>query len=208
MEKTVSAILLAGGFSSRMGRDKAELDFCGKPLIRYQAERLRALGIRDLVIAGYPKPVAGARFAPDIYPHRGPLSGLHAGLLAVENPRALLLAVDTPLVPEDLLRALIEAHRGGITLAAIREEPEPLIGVYDRSLARECEAVLQGERTSMRRLFDRVKPALVPYRGDPLLLLNCNTPEEYRRLCEYKAGRRAAEAKGSGRQNTQQEAEP
>ena len=186
MEKAVSAILLAGGRSLRMGRDKAELAFRGKPLIRYQADRLRALGITDIVIAGYPKPQEGARFAPDVYPHRGPLSGIHAGLLAVENRSALLLAVDTPLVPEELLRELIAAHRGGITLAALKREPEPLIGVYDKALAADCEAVLQGEKTSVRRLFDRVKPALVPYRGDPLLLLNCNTPEEYRRLCEYR----------------------
>ncbi len=186
MEKTVSAILLAGGISSRMGCDKAELAFRGKPLIRYQTDRLSTLGIKDIVIAGYPKPPEGTRFAPDVYPRRGPLSGLHAGLLAVENPCALLLAVDTPLVPAALLRELIEAHRGGITLAAMEGEPEPLIGVYDRALARDCEAVLQGERTSMRQLFERVKPALVPYRGDPLLLLNCNTPEEYKTLCECR----------------------
>ena len=185
MEKEVSAILLAGGYSSRMGRCKAELDFHGLSLIRYQANKLGALGIEDIVIAGYPKPPAGTRYVPDVYPHRGPLSGVHAGLLAVRNASALVLAVDSPLIPEALLIELIETHRAGITLASNRGEAEPLIGVYDKALAQSCAAILRGDNTSMRALLDRVKPTLVAYRGDPTLLLNCNTPEEYQRICAY-----------------------
>ena len=185
MDKEVSAILLAGGYSSRMGRNKAELDFHGASLIRYQADKLRALGMEDVVISGYPRPVEGTRYVPDVYPHRGPLSGVHAGLLAVRNRSALVMAVDTPLVPEALLRELIETHRTGITLASSRGNPEPLIGVYDKGLAQACAAILQGDRTSMWRLLDMVRPAVVTFQGDPTLLLGCNTPEEYQRIREY-----------------------
>lgn len=184
--RQLSAILLSGGYSSRMGRNKAELDFHGVRLIQYQADKLRALGIEDVVIAGYPEPVEGTRYVPDVYPHRGPMSGVHAGLLAVRNRSALVLAVDTPLVPAALLEELIETHRTGITLVSNRGEPEPLIGVYDKALAQDCAAILQGDRSSMRRLLDTVGPTLVAYQGDPTLLLNGNTPEEYQRICEYR----------------------
>ena len=97
-----SAILLAGGQSTRMGRDKAALDFHGKSLLRYQAEKLRRIGIEDLVIAGGDVSLPGARTVQDRFPGHGPLGGLHAALEQIENPSALVLPVDTPLVPEVL----------------------------------------------------------------------------------------------------------
>lgn len=184
--KPISAIVLAGGYSSRMGRNKAELGFHGVSLIRYQVEKIRTLGIEDIVIAGYSKPVEGTRYVPDVYPHRGPLSGVHAGLLAVRSRSALVLAVDTPLIPETLLRELIESHRTEITLVLNQGEPEPLIGVYDKELSQACASILQGDKTSMWRLLDKVGPAVVPYQGDAFLLRGCNTPEEYQNICEHR----------------------
>ena len=184
MKSKPSAILLAGGCSSRMGRSKAELDFHGVSLIQFQVDKFRALGIEDIVIAGYTTHVEGTRTVQDIYPRRGPLSGIQAGLLAVKNRSALVLAVDTPLIPEALLRELIEAHQTGITLVFNHGEPEPLIGVYDRALAQDCASILSGDKTSVRKLLDRVRPTVVAYQGDPTLLLGCNTPEEYLKICD------------------------
>ena len=196
METRTSAIVLAGGYSLRMGRNKAELDFHGKSFVQHQVDKIRRLGIEDIVLAGYSAPLEGARFAPDLYPHRGPLSGIHAGLLAIREPCALVLAVDTPLVPEALLLELLaahqggvtvaEAHRSGVTLTAFRGDVEPLIGVYDRALAQRCEDILQGSATSIRQLLHRVPLTALPYTGDPRLLANCNTPEEYERICAWK----------------------
>ena len=186
METRTSAIVLAGGYSLRMGRNKAELDFHGKSFVQHQVDKIRRLGIEDIVLAGYSAALEGARFAPDLYPHRGPLSGIHAGLLAIREPCALVLPVDTPLVPEALLRELIQAHRSGVTLTAFRGDVEPLIGVYDRALAQRCEDILQGSATSIRQLLHRVPLTALPYAGDPRLVANCNTPEEYERICAWK----------------------
>ena len=128
MEKRISAIILAGGFSSRMWREKAELDFHGVTFLRHQVFKLQSLGIKDIVVSGYENAPEGCRFVPDVYPHRGPISGIHAGLLAIKEDRALVLAVDTPLVPERLLQGLIGRHRAGITLVTCQGEIEPLIG--------------------------------------------------------------------------------
>ena len=186
MERDFSGIILAGGHSSRMGRDKAELELGGRSFLRGQIEKLQRLGIRDILVSGYPGPVAGARCVPDVYPHRGPLSGLHAGLLAIRHDSALVLAVDTPLVPESLLRQLLERHSSGITAAAWGDEAEPLIAVYDRSLAPACERLLQGEKAAVHRLLREAGVSRVDFTGDPRLLLNCNTPEDYQRIRAYK----------------------
>lgn len=182
MEKRISAMILAGGYSSRMGQNKAELPFHGVSLLQHQVNKLRSLGIEDILIAGYPDGPDGCRYVPDVYPHRGPLGGIHAGLLAAKEAKALVLAVDTPLVPESLLEELIEAHRTGITIVSCGGELEPLIGVYDKELFRDCEEVLRGTDASLRMLFQKVGVTTVEYRGDPTLLINCNTPEDYRKI--------------------------
>lgn len=192
MKKQVSALILAGGNSSRMGVCKADLDYQGLSFAAHQTAKLRGLGIEDVMLSGYENPVEGARFVPDLIAHRGPLSGIHAGLLAARNPHVLVLAVDTPLVPETLLAAVIERHETGITLASLDGEPEPLIGVYDTALAQECEEILGSSSNSIRRLMRREKVTLVPWRGDPGLLLNGNTPEEYARLIAHDSTRPAA----------------
>ena len=181
----MSAIVLAGGYSLRMGRNKAEMEVLGKSFLTWQTEKLLRLGIDDIVIAGYPNPPEGTRFAPDIYPHRGPLSGIHAGLLAIRNASALVLAVDTPLIPQDWLETLCLAHDAGVTLTVLDGEMEPLIAVYDRSLADDCDTILRGSNTSIRKLLRRTKRYELPFRGDPRCLLNGNTPEDYERICRY-----------------------
>ena len=174
-----SAILLTGGQSTRMGQDKAALDFHGESLLRHQAGKLRRLGIEDLVIAGGDVSLPGARTVQDRFPGRGPLGGLHAALECIRNPSALVLPVDTPLVPEALLRELLAAHRGGATVVAAFDNIEPLIGVYDKALAPLCAELLQSGRCSVRRLLAAAGCTTVSYRGEADLLANCNTPEEY-----------------------------
>ena len=186
MDGSFSAMILAGGLSTRMGRSKAELDFGGQRLIAHQAEKLRALGITDIVIAGYPEPVPGTRYAPDRYPHCGPMSGIHAGLAAIQNDAALVLAVDTPLVPDALLLALLRRHEAGATVVTLFGEPEPLIGVYDRAMAELCEQALRQGKASVRRFLKETGYTPLPYEGDPFLLSNCNTPAEYRAVCAYR----------------------
>lgn len=183
--KQVSAIVLAGGQSSRMGCDKAELPFRGVTLLQHQVNKLHSMGIDDIVISGYAKPVKGTLSVPDIYQSRGPLGGIHAGLQKVKNASALVLAVDTPLLPTSLLEHLIRSHREGITLIAHDGEIEPLIGIYDRALAQECEAILKGTGSSIRRLLDRAAYSTLEYTGELQLLTNCNTPEEYCAACSY-----------------------
>lgn len=179
MESRFSAAVLAGGRSTRMGRDKAALRLNGRSLAEHQTEKLKALCLTDLMLSGWPEATAGARFVPDVLPARGPLSGIHACLCAAMYDAVLFLSVDVPLVPAEALQSLLDAHRGGITLLSADGVPQPLIGVYDRSLRAEAEAILRSENTAVRRLFEQHPPRLVPYKGDIALLRNCNTPADY-----------------------------
>ena len=193
----VSAAILAGGFSVRMGRDKANLPFGSVTMLEHQAQKLRMLGIGEIMISGSGIKLAGTRSVPDIYPHRGPLSGIHACLEAASHDSVLFISVDTPLLPVETLQRLLDAHRGGVTLLRHGEETEPLIGVYDKSLAALCAGLLQTEKTSVRQLIRQAPLTTLAFTGDPMLLINCNTPAEYeavRRTARRAANQEAASA--------------
>ena len=144
-----SAAVLAGGRSTRMGADKAGLMFRSMTLAAYQAEKFKSLGLNDLMLSGWQQEIPGARFVPDELPARGPLSGIHACLGAAEHDAVLFLSVDVPLVPVETLRALLDAHTGGVTLLTVDGAPQPLIGVYDRRLRPAAEEILMSENTAV-----------------------------------------------------------
>lgn len=182
----LSAILLAGGRSSRMGRDKAALPFQGMTLLEWQVRKLQSLGIEDIMLSGRCREMEGVRTVPDEYPGRGPLGGLHAGMKAARRPDCLVLSVDVPLVPPQALVELVRVHRetgGPVTLLRHGDKWEPLMGVYQSGLFRCAERILQGENTAVRRLLDETGFQLTDWAGDEQLFLNCNTPEDYERLC-------------------------
>ena len=182
----VSAILLAGGKSSRMGRDKAELHFQGMTLLEWQVQKLQRLGIKDVMLSGSRREMAGVRVVPDEFPGQGPLSGLHACMKAARCPDCLVLSVDVPLAPPLALEALAGAHRASgaaVTLLRHGGKWEPLIGVYRSGLFRRAESILRGKNTAVRRLLDETGFELLDWPGDEELFLNCNTPEDYERLC-------------------------
>lgn len=191
LSRVLSAVVLAGGRSTRLGQDKVLLPYRGVSFVQHQVHKLRELGVEDVIVSGYEGPVDGAASVPDVYPHSGPLGGMHAGLSAARNTAALVLAVDTPLLPVELLDALARAHGGGITVLEHGGKTEPLIGVYDSAIAAVCEEMLRSGRRSVYGLLDRVGYRTVCYQGDEKLLLNCNTPEDYALLTEGPVDRKA-----------------
>lgn len=178
----LSAIILAGGFSSRMGQPKAALRLNGKTLLEHQVEKLSALGIEEILVAGWEDCPPGTVYVQDVYPHRGPLSGIHAGLCEIKGESALVLPVDMPLVPPETLGQLIENHAAPITVLSHGGFLEPLVGIYDASLSPLCARILRSEHTGVGQLFDAAGVTDMPYSGNPDFLRNCNTPEEFEKI--------------------------
>lgn len=175
----LSGIILAGGASSRMGADKASLTLEGKTLLERQVDKMRCLGIRDILLSGAGLPqLPGTRAVVDEMPGQGPLGGLWTCLRAARNQACLLLSVDVPLVPCGTLDRLCRAHRGGVTALRRWEKAEPLIGVYDRSMAGPAGKLLAAGRRSVQALADVLPWAWFDYLGPEVYLRNCNTPQD------------------------------
>ncbi len=106
-----AAVLLAGGESSRMGRDKSALPVNGEPLWQRQLAVLRATEPAELFISGKsdgPYAGCGVEILPDEFPGCGPLGGIATALRRCKSDRLLVLAVDMPAMTAAFLRTLLE----------------------------------------------------------------------------------------------------
>src|SRR5438552_17263718 len=130
----ISTVLLAGGESRRMGRDKATLLFHGKPLWQIQLELLRRLGPAETFVSARSDPSwrpADVQFVADDPPSRGPLSGLAASLAKMNPAHLLALAVDMPFMTEQYMKFLCAQIKPGVgVLPKIDNRAEPLAAIY------------------------------------------------------------------------------
>jgi molybdenum cofactor guanylyltransferase len=152
----ISAVLLAGGESRRMGKDKATLLFGGKTLWQIQLELLRKLQPSEIFISARSDPAWRPKeipFVADIPPSRGPLSGLAASLAQIHNNHLLALAIDMPLMTEKFLRCLcakIEPGHG--VVPRISNRAEPLAAIYPREAEIDFRSALSGADFSLQSL--------------------------------------------------------
>jgi molybdopterin-guanine dinucleotide biosynthesis protein A len=134
----LSAFLLAGGRSSRMGQDKAMLPLHGQPLVEQMIAKLHALHLRPTICGNRPDLAAYAPILPDAAEACGPLGGIAAALRATDTALNLILAVDLPGLPVAFLRWLIERAtltRAAATIPYLGGRPQPLCAIYHRDLA-------------------------------------------------------------------------
>lgn len=113
IQTSLSMVVLAGGKSSRMGREKSDLLFEGQTFLQRQIQKGKSLGIADILVSGYQGEQCSERIVKDRYPGKGPLGGLEAAFREVKNPYCLVMTVDVPLVTVEVLRTLIRQVRRG-----------------------------------------------------------------------------------------------
>lgn len=104
---STAGIILAGGRSSRMGRDKALLTLAGKPLIAHAAELLSSANLSISVAASRPDLAAFGKVIPDRESGRGPLQGVCRSLAEVQAELTVFVTIDTPLIPASLIAFLL-----------------------------------------------------------------------------------------------------
>ena len=160
---TLSAVLLAGGESRRMGRDKATLEFEGAPLWRRQLDLLRAVNPQQLFVSAREKPdwlPAGVELLLDDPPSRGPLSGLTKALRAIRTTHLIALAVDMPFMTADeFAQLLARAAEGCGTVPLVRQIAEPLAAIYPAEARDDCRAALAGADSSLQSLVRTLNAA-------------------------------------------------
>ena len=180
----VSAIVLSGGLSSRMGQDKCDLVFDGETLLNVQIDKLKSIGINDIIASGYRGTNTKAKVVHDDI-MKGPLSGILLGLKEIENDRAFVISVDVPLVRRTCIKKIIDySFDKDLEMAMIRHNGnrEPLMGVYKKSLIQKIETVLSGDNYSVMRLADVAIHDFLDIDDDDKYFLNVNNKDDYNTL--------------------------
>lgn len=148
--KDMAAIILAGGKSSRMGRDKNLVEFDGEPLLARAARLLGGLFAEVIVVTNQPVPfdLNGAKIVRDEVPYQGPLGGISTGLKASSHEDNFVVAVDMPFISLDVLEYLSGfAGKADVVVPQTTNGLEPLFAFYNkRSLPAIEKALAQGER--------------------------------------------------------------
>ena len=156
----ISAVLLAGGESRRMGIDKATVLFRGKPLWRIQVELLRKLELAEIFVSARTNPSwrpGDVRFVPDVPPSRGPLSGIAASLVRMRTAHLLALAIDMPFMSENYLRYLCDHIEPGTgVVPTIDNRAEPLAAIYPREANADLRSALAGTDFSLQSVVRRL----------------------------------------------------
>jgi molybdopterin-guanine dinucleotide biosynthesis protein A len=189
MPDGLTGVVLAGGRSRRMERDKAFLTVEGVTLVRRQAALLVAVGCSEVLISGRPGVdygVPGTRIVLDPGKERGPLGGLVAALRTMKHERLVVLAVDLPHMTVDFLQRAIAAGTADVSVVPHGEHGfEPLAACYARSLRSPAEAALSGGRLSLQALMADAEVSGLVKRlplspVDERLFENWNSPEDVR----------------------------
>jgi molybdenum cofactor guanylyltransferase len=184
----VTGFILAGGKSTRMGTDKAFIEFEGRSLLE------RALGLARSVTPDVRIVGAREKFAPfapvveDIFRERGPLAGIHAALRGSQTELNFMLAVDMPFVSVTFLQYLISEARTAAEATVIVPRSDgrrqPLCAVYRPGFADAAEPALLAGRNRIDSLFDTVETRVIGEEEldrtgfSSAIFRNLNTPEQ------------------------------
>jgi molybdenum cofactor guanylyltransferase len=156
----ITAFVLAGGKSTRMGADKAFLDFDGRTLLDHALERAREVSER-VCIVGDPKKFGNyGETLQDRYPNCGPLGGIQAALASTATELNLVLGVDLPFIEVAFLKHLLSrarATRATVTVPCAGRGLQPLCAVYEKDFAEVARASLQSGQNKIDPLFTAVQ---------------------------------------------------
>lgn len=198
---SMAAIVLAGGTSTRFGRDKAFLQLDGQSLVARTVDRLAELTDELVVVTNDPGAYGlldlPARIVPDVRPGEGSLMGLYSGLRVVRSSRALCVACDMPFLSLPLLRyMLLQAPGYDVIIPRIGHYLEPLHAIYSQACLNPMERLLEQGRRQIIAFYNDVRVRYVREAEvdeyDPLRLsfLNVNTPEDWARVQQLTADHR------------------
>ena len=198
-KSAITAVILAGGRSRRLGRDKAVEPFDGEPLIRRVIRRAsESVSARQVVVVVADLERAAAlplddehRTSVDVFPDCGSLGGIYTGLDAATTEWSLVTACDMPFLSASLL-AHLAGLRDGVdaVVPVVDGRPEPTHALYNRRCLPAIETRLRAGQLKISGFFDDVAVRYVPeneirdFDPDLLSFFNINRPEDLSRAME------------------------
>lgn len=186
-----TAIILAGGKSSRMGQDKALLPLGEQLMVERTLSFLKSHSAEVIVIANKVKGFSFLKvpvFA-DIIAECGPLGGIYTGLVRSKTVHNLIVACDMPFLNQDLIKFMLEEiYDYDVVVPEHNGKLEPLCAIYSKNCIKPIEKELRENNLKVTNFFREVKVRRISEKETAKFNLketsfaNINTPEDYNRL--------------------------
>jgi len=181
MKRSISAILFAGGTSSRMGKDKSLLPFgTYTSLAEYQHVKLRKLFEKVYISAKEDKFDFECIVIKDILQISSPLIGLISVFETLQSDEVFILSVDAPFVDEKTIETLLKYNESALDVIVAKSPNgvQPLCGIYKRSILPLAYAQLEKENHRLSDLLDLARTRFVSFEEETPFT-NLNHPDEY-----------------------------
>lgn len=193
----ISALILAGGYSRRMGADKATLTIGEQSTVDIITGKLRTLTDNLLIVRRTDQPPlkqSPAKIVYDIHSGAGPLAGLESGLQSAIYPWSICIAIDMPFIQLPLLQylvkqALTDTSQKQAVVCVSGNQVYPLLAVYHQSILPVITAMLEQNEHRLQALLKKINIQYVleqewlPFDPTKTSLQMLNTTEEYARIC-------------------------
>ncbi len=190
-----AGFILAGGKSSRLGADKAFLEFDGCTLLDRALDVMRD-ACDEVAIVGDPEKFASyGAVVTDLHQSCGPLGGIHAALLQSSAELNLVMAVDMPFVSVELLAFLLATATASDAIVAVPRTAmgfQPLCAVYRRAFAAAADEALRAGKYKIDAVFSHIPVRVIDEdelarEGFPeRIFFNINTPHDLRAAREKR----------------------
>ncbi len=185
----MQCVVLAGGQSRRMGRNKALLPIKGEPMIQRVIETCQKLSNNIVVVSNDPNtyPFIKQKIISDRYPNKGPLAGLESAMYHSDDEWFILAPCDSPSLSHEVFKHLLTESSGSdIVVPVFNGKEQPLHGLYHRTCYETIKSQLEQNSLRMRDLFEKHNTKFI-HQFNPSItnrivenhFTNLNHPEEY-----------------------------
>lgn len=179
----LTAIILAGGKSSRMGEDKGLLDIDGTPMITHVIEAVRPLVLELFIVSNQEDyEQFGYTVFEDEFKDKGPMAGIYTGLKNSSTQLNIILSCDIPKIDTQFLIWLIRQHENNmITIPRIEGREHHLIGIYNRQVMGRYKQSLNQNELKLKTINDEIDCNYVdvPSEFSSSIFQNINSREDY-----------------------------
>lgn len=177
----LTAIILAGGKSSRMGEDKGLMLFEEKPMIQHIIDRIKPLVNHVIIISdnsSYQQ--FGHPVFEDLIKGKGPMAGILTGLQHSTTNKNVILSCDVPFVNEVLIKLLIaNAKNTDVVIPEKGNRTHQLIGIYDKSCTSLIKKELKNDQGKMIVAIEKLNYKIIDANHiDARVFHNINTKED------------------------------
>jgi len=185
-KKEHTGIILAGGKSSRMGKEKGLLLLDYKSFVQRIAEALQPL-VEEIIIVSDHKEYDqfGYKRVEDVFKDAGPIGGLYAGLLSSTTDSNFVISCDVPLITTALLSKLTDSDEEHFDVIQFRAQDKsmPLIALYKKRCVAVCKKQLETGERRLRKLVASLSTKSIPVdEKEYILVSNINTPEDLKNV--------------------------